>query len=250
MKKLFSLLVLSGSMVFGATIDDIDKTDTALMAYFNFTNNNSLTTGTISGWSEKMTWNSEGYGTSGNSHCMYKSGISGLSASGFTISFDVNNITKNGHLFTLLSNGASNASANWRTTRIVANGNSIYAQFAGDANRITATLTEQWTTVTIVGTAEAASFTLHMYLNGENCGSFTVANASNYTSEGLTKLQYGYYGTAANSAAADFDNLLIYSRALSADEVKALVKTTVPEPAAATLSLLALVGLAARRRRR
>ena len=43
------------------------------------------------------------------------------------------------------------------------------------------------------------------------------------------------------------DNLYVWNRALGTTEVKALV---VPEPATATLSLLALCGLAARRRRK
>lgn len=47
-----------------------------------------------------------------------------------------------------------------------------------------------------------------------------------------------------------FENVVVWNRALDAVEVQSLVVRAVPEPATATLSLLALAGLAARRRRK
>lgn len=58
-------------------------------------------------------------------------------------------------------------------------------------------------------------------------------------------MQFGHYGNGANAASTNYDNILVYNRALSASEMKALI---VPEPTTATLSLPALVGPAARRR--
>ena len=53
--------------------------------------------------------------------------------------------------------------------------------------------------------------------------------------------------TLSEGETVDFDNITFWNKALSDSEVSGLV---IPEPTTATLSLLALAGLAARRRRK
>ena len=91
-----------------------------------------------------------------------------------------------------------------------------------------------------------------MYLNGElvatgtpNSGQMTT----NMAAETITKIALGSWAGASGSSTLKehVASFAIYDGAMTADEVKAMV---VPEPATATLSLLALAGLAARRRRK
>lgn len=236
----------------GATIDEVDMTDSTLKAYWNFDTTSNPIVG--SGWSELPVWNSEGYGvsTANNKH-PYTTGAGLKANTGFTVSFDIN-AAQNGTLLSM-SNGGMNQA--WRSISITLNNNVVSAQFLGTPNTaVTETLTatqlaDEWTTLTLVGSVKAeatSTLVLDFYINGNLIGTSTTENATNITgSNVINNMQFGYYGNSTMSASTNFDNILIYSKALTADEVKALV---IPEPATATLSLLALAGLAARRRRK
>ncbi len=105
-------------------------------------------------------------------------------------------------------------------------------------------------TLTLVFDATGEANTLTAYVDGvANSDTVTFTYAAGVTpSTALTGLQFGAAfgdGRAANSVTVD--NIAVWNRALSAAEVATL---PIPEPATATLSLLALAGLAARRRRK
>ena len=253
MKKTLLALFALSSVSLGATLAEIDTTDTNLKTYWNFDSSNALTAGSIS-WSELPTWNSAGYGESLTAGTHPYTNAAGLkAANGFTVSFDINN-AQNG---TLLSMSNGNMGQAWRSISITLNNNVISAQFLGTPNTAvtetlsTEQLTSEWTTLTLVGSVSptaASTLILDFYVNGLHKGTSTTANAANITGNNVIKnMQFGYFGNSANGAPTNYDNILIYNRALTASEVKEL---TVPEPTTATLSLLALAGLAARRRRR
>lgn len=266
-KTIIALMALAG-VVTAATKSTIDTKDTALVSYFNYAEGNSQTAGTASGWGELMSWNKEGqYGTTGSQNCMYTNGginFSMKDSGGFTFSFDINNITQTGTILTLMTNNGSAGIAGspiWRGMRVEIaqdNDTGAYALSAliGDKTLNVDLGTEiSWTTLTLVGTANTAGVTENnqltmdfgIYVNGELSASYTNYGAWNFVAEPLNRVQFGYWGDASKNTQLDIDNVLIYSRPLSADEVKAL---TIPEPTTATLSLLALAGLAARRRRK
>lgn len=257
-KTLITLLALS-CVSMGATIGTIDKKDTTLKAYWDFTESNALTAGSVISWSELPTWNAAGYGESTTSSTHPYTESAGLrAADGFTVSFDINGAGV-GTLLSMTSGGMTQA---WRTITVTlaaseeTDGASILsAQFHGnteDAVAKTLILSDtDWTTLTLVGSVDktaASTLVLDFYIDGEHIGKSSTASATNITGGNvINKMQFGYYGTSVNSASTNIDNILVYGRALSAAEVKAL---TVPEPTTATLSLLALAGLVARRRRK
>ncbi len=238
----------------GATLAEIDTEDPNLKAYWNFDSSNALTAGSGITWNELPTWNTAGYGESliAGKH-PYTTAAGLKAADGFTVSFDINN-AQNGTLLSM-SNGAMSQA--WRSISITLNNNVISAQFLGaPLTAVSETLsaeqlTSEWTTLTLVGSVSptaASTLILDFYVNGLHKGTSTTASATNITgNNAINNMQFGYFGTAANSAPTNYDNILIYNRALTASEVKAL---TVPEPTTASLSLLALAGLAARRRRK
>ena len=91
---------------------------------------------------------------------------------------------------------------------------------------------------------------VNYYVNGNSIGVSTFnTTGGDLTASKITTLSLGsWVGTTENSrSSAKFYDLAVYNGAMTATEVKALM---VPEPTTATLSLLALAGLAARRRRR
>lgn len=138
------------------------------------------------------------------------------------------------------SNGTQGA---WRYASLANTDGTLTMKFHGNASTaVTTTIdTTEWTTLTVVGYNPSTTgkvICLELYVNEEFVGSQVVNNATNFVDEGgATNLQFGHYGAAANTANMKIDNVLLYAKA-------------VPEPTTATLSLLALVGLAARRRRR
>ena len=100
------------------------------------------------------------------------------------------------------------------------------------------------TTFTIVSDADAKTLTL--YVNGKQTSQVTNWVAAEGETLALTGFQFGSnFSDVDKIANAEVSNITVWDKALSSAEVAALV----PEPATATLSLLALAGLCARRRR-
>jgi len=103
-------------------------------------------------------------------------------------------------------------------------------------------------TITLV--QDGASKTLTLYING-----IQTAQATEWTAASIVGMQFGAsFGNRDAMNSASIDNLAIWGKALQADQVSSLIVSSpsdnVPEPTTATLSLLALAGLAARRRRK
>ena len=244
-----SLLVAGTALANAETLAEIDTSDSALKAYFNFDTSNSATAGTIL-WQELPTWNEVGYGVCGTTTTHpYTSGAGLSTSTGFTVSFDVNSISKNGTLLSM----TSDAMKAWRSLSITYTNGTLSAQFLGDTSTaVTKTLsssanTNDWTTLTLVGSSVGTTLNLDFYLNGTLVGTSSTDNANNITSEPIDKLQFGYYAKSSNSANMNIDNILIYSKALSAEEVKSLI----PEPSAfGLLAGLGALALVASRRRR
>ena len=86
-----------------------------------------------------------------------------------------------------------------------------------------------------------------LYYNGEVIATATLGNTSCSAQDLDTFALGGRNINADNTSDFSFTNVQLYSGVLSQDQIKAL---SVPEPTTATLSLLALCGLAARRRRK
>ncbi len=99
-----------------------------------------------------------------------------------------------------------------------------------------------WTNISIV--SDVVAHTLSVYVNGSLAGS----TEWNPASPAITGAQFGAAfgsGGHALSGTIDVNNIKFYNSA-----VYPASTDTVPEPATATLSLLALAGLAVRRRRK
>ncbi|MBR5876835.1 MAG: PEP-CTERM sorting domain-containing protein [Akkermansia sp.] len=255
-----TLIALSGVSV-GATLAEIDTSDTSLKAYWNFESSITLSAGSMkdSEWKNSPTWNSDGYGEMATTATHLYTTSAGLSAAtGFTISFDINAASAG----TLLSIGTQNGlNQPWRACSIILGAGAeegtslISAQFLGNtAGAIKKELNvsdSDWTTLTLVTTANSSkTLTLEFYINGDFIGSSSTENASNFVNETAKIVAFGNFTNSAikdGGAPTNIDNILVYNRALTSDEVRAL---TIPEPTTATLSLLALAGLAARRRRK
>ena len=113
--------------------------------------------------------------------------------------------------------------------------------------------------LTLVFDATGSSNTLTAYVGGTaltDTVTFTYAEGVT-ASTALTGFQFGAaFGGSRASNSVTVDDIAFWNRALTAEEVAVLPLVVagsddvVPEPATATLSLLALAGLAARRRRK
>lgn len=108
---------------------------------------------------------------------------------------------------------------------------------------------DTWYTLALTYDAETGSALF--YTNGELVGSLALKSAAVATPDGNFTVGGGRTGASQalwDGAMADFK---LYDTTLSADQVAAFgAPVQIPEPTTATLSLLALAGLAARRRRR
>ena len=197
----------------------------------------------------------------------YVAGLASQFASGdFTLSFDIYSYTANGwqSFITLysLKNGPHDAD-NFSLQIGVTDGDgelSVFNKVAGQSGfaginstsgNISTGLTSGFdgvATVTLVSDMSNTR-TLSLYVDGEYIGQHTGWHASD--GQAINQIKFGASGTDSKTGRefpdAEFGNMTIWNKALTATEVKALM---IPEPATATLSLLALAGLAARRRRK
>lgn len=117
------------------------------------------------------------------------------------------------------------------------NGNLGTGLFSGFSGSSTLTLVSDMTNTK----------TLSLYVDGELKGVHQNWTAS--SGQALMGLQFGAtFGNGRAFPEATISDITLWNKALSASEIQGLM--VVPEPTTATLSLLALAGLAARRRRK
>ena len=180
------------------------------------------------------------------SNCMHnKQGLTGFSDGDFTVSIDVMDLGPNNWYNVLTLGNDSNNLIQVQLT----NGGDLMFYNAMDDGQLQSTDTgidgdaQTWSTVTIV--SDSTNGNLSLYVDGSQ-----KASAGDWDAGELTTLSVGYACIGNDQRIMTdgyIDNLYIWNRALNASEVSALI---IPEPATATLSLLALAGLAARRRRK
>lgn len=127
--------------------------------------------------------------------------------------------------------------------------------FNGTGNKITSSNTSNVSALTSstpqIVTLTFLNDTITFYMNGVAAGTGTIVSGSatedNLTAHIATIGLGSWVGASSNGLLNEnIYNFSIYRGAMNADQVRELV----PEPATATLSLLALAGLAARRRRK
>lgn len=189
--------------------------------------------------------------------------LGGLFADAFTLSFnlvdfDANNWTDALAMYSNGTTAGTNHSIQLQKSNtgnlMVYTENFTGSNVGGDASNINLgavnDLKGKQITLTFSGNVLTA------YVDGtalEDTVTFTYAEGTT-PSTALTGFQFGAaFGGDRVSNSVTVDDIYMWNRALSADEVASLpISTTpaVPEPTTATLSLLALAGLAARRRRR
>ncbi|MBQ9095452.1 MAG: LamG domain-containing protein [Akkermansia sp.] len=182
-------------------------------------------------------------------------GSMNISASSFTLSFKVNGATADYRsLFSMnigefgQVNMQTENPNNGSDTCLYATNNSI--EITSDAARTSIRGENGWANVILTGDGQ----TLTLYVNGDSA---SVTYAPGADSK-LSNFQLGsQWGDGSRRVQANFDDLAIWNRTLGADEIALLSQGAiangtlpVPEPTTATLSLLALAGLAARRRRK
>ena len=173
-----------------------------------------------------------------------------ISADSFTLSFKVRAVQ--GDYTTIFSltmgsygqlNMQTENANNGSDTCIYASGNTL--ELTEDGVRDTIKGSGDWANVIVIG--DGKNLTL-------NVNGYTATLA--YSAEGnLSNFQLGsLWGDGSRRCNAQFDDVAIWNRVLDEREVVALssgsTALAAPEPTTATLSLLALAGLAVRRRRR
>jgi len=215
-----------------------------------------------SGWSsDNFTLTTNKTATVGSQGtCPWSSQVSGMGTS-FTLNIDVNSVSVYGTWDSIVSLYSNNAKSTFdHSMALTTNGDNdgtiVLQSGLGDetaygnaGNQTLATgLTADDindTTFTIVSDADNKLLTL--YVNGKQSAQVNNWGAGNGETLALTGFQFGSnFSNVDTIANAEVSNITVWNKALTAKEVAALV----PEPTTATLSLLALAGLAARRRRK
>ena len=176
-------------------------------------------------------------------------------ANGFTVHMQVKGITSSGGKtpYGLFSVGTANdnyaALAGLRTEQT---GYPVMFAYNGSADKIS-TSQEGTANNTVLAGDVFTSVTVTMvegsfkfYMNGDLVA---TATKTELMAGEITTLALGGWVGSSDNSLLDYTlgSLAVYKGAMSATEVKAL---NIPEPTTATLSLLALAGLAARRRRK
>lgn len=176
-----------------------------------------------------------------------------ISASSFTLSFKVRGATADYRsLFSMTIGDAGQVNLqtenpnNGSDTCLYSTGIEITDDTVRDAIRSE----DGWANVILTGDGETLTLTVNGY-------SASVAYTPGEDTK-LSNFQLGsQWGDGGRRVDADFDDLAIWNRVLTQEEVSLLAggavangALQVPEPTTATLSLLALAGVAARRRRK
>ena len=192
---------------------------------------NSVSIGAASGGDFTLSLDLVDLGTNSTWGCIFIGYSSTSTGGGYNNSLTLQ-VNSNNELVWSTSNGGEDSFA----------GNAAYNLGTGIYTGDTAGKTHaEGQTLTLVQDSTAKTLTL--YVDGEQ-----VAQATNWTSAQMKAINFGcIFGGKKPIDDAKIDNVAIWNTALSAEQVKSLI---VPEPTTATLSLLALAGLAARRRRK
>ena len=135
----------------------------------------------------------------------------------------------------------------------IASSNSGYLTFLGEGSFSVATGGHDNTTKSVTGkmgtyivTYNATKKDLTLFYNGTEVATADLTGVTN-TNKVANFAIGGRALSLNNTSDFTFSNIQLYSGVLSSEQIKSL---SVPEPTTATLSLLALAGLAVRRRRK
>ena len=268
MKKTLIALMALASAVNAASVGYDSMTaqqqDGVVLAWDFSDGKNDLSKGSIS---ENFTLNEDknaAHITTSNAHPWTTSLGNSITNGNFTLSFDVYSFEANNwqSLVALYSGSAANDAGDNRCIQIgvtKAGELSVFNEVGGatgfaniDTNGNLGTgLFSSYTgsaTLTLVSDMTDTK-TLTLYIDGQQVGQHTNWVAAEGDSPALKGLQFGalFGNNNRRFPEAEIGNITLWNKALSASEVSGLI---VPEPATATLSLLALAGLAARRRRK
>jgi len=260
-KTLIALMALAGISGAGEITDGMvavwtfDNGNTGYTSYTGFsggfttglTDNNMVASGGVDGNGYIKT-HYEG----GNMDFYNGMGDMNISANSFTLSFKVRAVTAD--YKTLFSmNLGSFGQLNMQTEN-PDNGNDtcIYCpnnqtlELTEDGARSAIKGNDSWANIIVTGDGQNLTLNINGY----------TATLAYSASGNLSNFQFGsLWGDGSRRANAQFDDLAIWNRVLDEREIASLANgstalNAVPEPTTATLSLLALAGLAVRRRRK
>lgn len=178
-----------------------------------------------------------------------------LTTSAFTVSFDVSDVTSDGYLLSLSTDTYMGRS--WRNASVQIVNDYVTLNGVGNVQVVTTEITKESlinTTLTLTGENTGSNnAVLTLYANGIQIAQATTSGASNWFNDnnGQLNFSFGRLDNTNDNAPATYSNVYYAaSTALTAAQISSIIdKGSVPEPATASLSLLALGVLALRRRR-